>query len=240
MGHQAQHFDLARGEPGSTTGPPRHLSGAGGDHRGDRVAVEAARARLGPQPAGGISRRDGRPVRPLLHEVSVGVGRGQHAGHHRELGCSQAAVEPGAVTSLMVRAREFGQWGKRRHPAEHLRRVVGVQPGLIALSSGPRPRRGPDPGRRANPADVVKKAGDTDVGCPANPELVSGIAREVPDRSGVAVQPRALEVNEVAAHAGHLEQAIVIDSFNRVGFGVEGEQIRIFAVQVVDQLPRGR
>ena len=80
-GDQPQHLDLARGQPGRPFAAAHDAVAGGGEHRFDRIGVEASccahrcGARL-PR----LSSVRGFAVRPRFAHRLVGVGRAEHAG----------------------------------------------------------------------------------------------------------------------------------------------------------------
>ena len=76
-GEQAEHVDLAGGEPGGPFAAAADAVPGGGEHRFDRIAVEAAGLDLGAQLRGRGIGRERRPVRTRLAHRLVGVGRAE-------------------------------------------------------------------------------------------------------------------------------------------------------------------
>ena len=112
----AEHAD----DPGLALGQPRgpleswHLLPGRGQDGGHRVAIEPSGARLSSELVRRLLRRQRLPVGTRRGHRPVGVGRGQHAGRHRQLCAGGSAVVAGAVEALVVRS------GNRREHRQEL------------------------------------------------------------------------------------------------------------------------
>ena len=141
----------------------------------------------------------------------VAVGRREHPGGDANLSGMDPPVVAAAVEPLVVLDRDPGDRRQARHPREDLLGVPGVQLDLGPFARTQRLRLVPDPARDTDPPQVVEVSGD-----PELPYLVrlqshplAGSGGELRDGSGVAVQPRALEVREVPEGACDLDDVLV-------------------------------
>ena len=162
-----------------TTSASRSVSPAGRSIRGARwpaASTTAVTASASSRPALAcsprISRRpfgrERRAVRARLGHRVVGVGGREQARGKRKLRAGRAAVVAGAVEALVVRS------GNRRERRQELRAredplgVVRVEPHLLPLIRGQRPRLLPDPRVDRDPSEVVDERRAPKRGTPAS------------------------------------------------------------------------
>ena len=120
---------------------------------------------------------------------------------------------------------------------DHELALVRVLAGKVALGPAECPGLIPDPARDAGPPYVVEVPGKPDgPDLVREPEAGDRSRREFGDSGRVAVQPRALQVDQVAEGAGHLLGSVIVDMADRVRFRIEHALVGVELVDPFEQL----
>ena len=188
VGDEAQHLDLACGQPGRSFSASQDSVPGGREHCLDRIRVEssALERRRGARAAASADRawRGTAEVR-----ASLGTRRPRRGcAHARDGAAAQASWVAGAVEPLAVLHRDAGEWFERRRLLKHPLGEVGVHAHSFPFAGSEWAALVPDRVRNAEPAEVVHQARPIQqlhliVG---KTELLAGGRRELGDGGRVA------------------------------------------------------
>ena len=178
-------------------------------------------------------------MRPWLAERVQHVGRGDQAGGAIQLGRAYPGRVTGPVRALVMTAGYQAQRREHRRARQNPARVIRVQPHQLPVFRAQRARPLPDAGRDGYPPEVVDQPGAVDQRGLARAEPLSRSPGQPRDASGVAGEPRALQIGGVTEPGqGLVQGGFVTEHAPRLRLGPGNRRLQIIRARDPQQLSR--